>query len=261
MAQRFTPTEDTALRALLGASSPTPLPYQEVQRVLSLPDLPHLDLLGDDTWLIGGRLVRWLTREPGGGGDYDLFCASLEALERTARRMWAQGYKPCRRYVAPTFGAWVVDRLKRRDDHARCMEAPPDTEAARQEKLRLRRFPDGREMYALELHSPEGRQFQLVHIPALFEEGGDARQRQLAFTDLSICQFLLDGRHLYAGPHAWEDLLRNRVRVVHMVRPRLTAERMARYAYRGFWPYTDSVREVAQAIRRHGSRPQSARGV
>ncbi|MFP2899917.1 hypothetical protein [Corallococcus sp. 4LFB] len=74
--------------------------------------------------------------------------------------------------------------------------------------------------------------------------------QQLAFTDLSICQFLLDGRLLHAGPHAWADLLGQRVRVVHMVRPRITAERLLKYAGRGFWPDAQSVRTVFRAVRR-----------
>ncbi|RKH19428.1 hypothetical protein D7X74_06780 [Corallococcus sp. CA047B] len=260
MSRRFTRTEDAALRTLLGAASTTdpaaledraPVPFREVQRILALPELPHLDLLGDDTWLLGGRILRWLTgemRDGGDTGDYDLFCASLEALERTARRMLATGYTPCRRQGATQWGPWLMDRLRGRDDHAPCAGAVFE-EGALQERLRLRRFPDGREMYALELHSPEGHLLQLVHIPALFAGRGDPIRHQLAFTDLSICQFLLDGRLLHAGPHAWVDLFQRRVRVVKMVRPGITAQRLLKYAGRGFWPDADSVRTVHRALR------------
>ncbi|WP_375757104.1 hypothetical protein [Corallococcus exercitus] len=259
MARHFTQTQHASLRALLGAAPEggaealahrPPVAFRDVQRILGLPELPHVHLLGEDTWLLGGRLLRWLTHDTRPGGDYDLFCASFQALERTARHMLSTGYTPCRRQVATQWGPWLKDRIQGRDVHAPCKAAAPTDEAALQERLRLRRFPDGREMYALELHSPEGHLLQLVHIPALFIGGGDAVGQQLAFTDLSICQFLLDGRLLHAGPHAWADLLRQRVRVVHMVRPRITAERLLKYAGRGFWPDAKSVRTVFQAVRK-----------
>lgn len=260
MPRRFTQAEAAQLRALLGADGSKdpaamedrpPVSFQEVQRILGLPELPHRHLLGDDTWLLGGRLLRWLTgemRDGGDTGDYDLFCGSLEALERTARRMLATGYTPCRRKGATRWGPWLRDRALGRSDHAPCAGAVSEGDGALQERLRLRRFPDGREMYALELHSPEGHLLQLVHIPALFTGGGEPVRNQLAFTDLSICQFLLDGRMLHTGTHAWADLFRRRVRVVQMVRPRITAERLVKYAGRGFWPETATLRTVTQAL-------------
>ncbi|MFP2899918.1 hypothetical protein [Corallococcus sp. 4LFB] len=151
MARHFTQAQHASLRALLGAAPGDgaealahrpPVPFRDVQRLLALPELPHVHLLSEDTWLLGGRLLRWLTHDTRPGGDYDLFCASFQALERTARHMLSTGYTPCRRHVATAWGPWLRDRVQGRDDHAPCKEATPTEEAALQERLRLRRFPD-----------------------------------------------------------------------------------------------------------------------
>lgn len=243
MARRFTPTEEKELRPLLESGAPIPIP--EVRRILGLGEMPHAHLLAEDTWLLGGRVVRWLSGEMRDGrdeGDYDVYCGSVAAFERTARRMLESGYTPCRRRGPATNFEWLTGMALGRDEHARC-----STDEARntsvQELLRLRRFADGSEMYVLQFHSPERHVLQVVHLPSLFQEGVSLHN-QMSFTDLSICQFTLDDRYLHAGPHSWEDFLNRRVRVVEMARPHRTAQRLVKYALRGFRPYVSTVGTV-----------------
>lgn len=259
MARQLTSTEEKELRPLLEAGAP--IPISEVRRILGLEELPHAHLLAEDTWLLGGRVLRWLSGEMRGGrdsGDYDLFCASVAAFERTARRMLESGYKPCRGRAYANLWQWLVGTALGRDAHARCI-SDENRATPGQELPRLRRFSDGSEMYVLQFHSPEGHTLQLVHLPSLFREGVPLHN-QVAFTDLSICQFTLDDRHLHAGPHSWGDFLGRRVRVVEMARPHRTALRLIKYGLRGFRPYASTVGTVygawfAEALgRRQGAR-------
>lgn len=243
MARRFTPTEEKELRARMEAGAPVPIP--EVRRILGLGEMPHAHLLGEDTWMLGGRVVRWLNGEMRGGrddGDYDLYCGSAAAFERTACSMRESGYTPCLRKPPTSLVKWLVGRMLGRDEHAAC--SGPEARAATSQALaQRRRLPDGSEMHVRQFHSPEGHLLQLVHVPDLCREGVPLHN-QIAFTDLSICQFTLDHRHLYAGPHSWGDLLDHRVRVVRMVWPHRTAFRLLKYARRGFRPYPRTVRSV-----------------
>lgn len=243
MARRFTPTEEKELRALMSAGTPVPIP--EVRHILGLGEMPHAHLLSEDTWMLGGRVVRWLNGEMRGArddGDYDLYCGSVAAFERTARRMLESGYTPCVRKAPTSLVKWLAGMALGHDEHARC-SGPEARAVTLQELLRLRRFPDGSEMYVLQFHSPEGHVLQVVHVPDLFREGVPLHN-QIAFTDLSICQFTLDDRHLHGGPHTWADFLDHRVRVVRMARPHRTAFRLLKYARRGFRPYLGTVKTV-----------------
>jgi hypothetical protein len=260
MARRFTSTEEKELRPLL--ESGAPIPIAEVRRILGLGEMPHAHLLAEDTWLLGGRLVRWLSGEMQDGkddGDYDMYCGSVAAFERTARRMLESGYRQCRWRAPANLWQGLRGLAGGHDGHARCFSEEARTVPV-QELLRQRRFADGSEMYVLQFHSPEGHVLQLVHLPSLFREGMTV-QNQMAFTDLSICQFTLDDRYLHAGPHSWADLLQRRVRVVEMARPHRTAMRLIKYGVRGFRPYASTVGTVygawfAEALgrRRHASR-------
>jgi hypothetical protein len=243
MARRFTPTEEKELRPLL--ESGAPIPIAEVRRILGLAEMPHAHLLAEDTWLLGGRVLRWLSgemREGRDDGDYDLYCGSVAAFERTTRRMLDSGYSPCRRRAPASLWQALTGMAQGRDGHERCT-SDEVRNMSREELLRLRRFADGSEMYVLQFHSPEGHVLSVVHLPSLFLEGVPLHN-QIAFTDLSICQFTLDDRYLHAGPHSWEDLLQRRVRVVKMARPPRTAQRLLKYAARGFWPYPSTVGTV-----------------
>lgn len=243
MARRFTSTEEKELRPLVEAGRP--IPISEVRRILGLGEMPHAHLLAEDTWLLGGRVVRWLSGEMRGGtddGDYDMYCGSVAAFERTVRRMLEGGYKPCRWKAPANLLQGLMGTARGRDPHAPCF-SDESRETPMQELPRLRRFPDGSEMYVRQFHSPEGHVLQVVHLPSLFREGVPLHN-QMAFIDLSICQFTLDDRHLYAGPHSWEDFLGRRVRVVEMARPHRTALRLVKYGARGFRPYASTVGTV-----------------
>lgn len=269
MVRDFTQSEVQSLCELLGVSDlrdpdaavvKTPPLIEDVRRVLKLPVLPHSHLLDEQTWLVGGRVVRWLGGEmntSADDGDYDLFCGSFPAMERTLNRMLEAGYSITRRqYVSPWPGIPVPRMLRRKPSPVR--EPPPRNESVPDlPGLLLRRMADGRDMYCMRLTSPQRHVIQFMYIPSLFQDGArpDTLIQQ---TDLSICQFTLDGRSLHAGPHSWSDFIRHRLRAVHIRSGRRTAGRLFKYAARGYWPDARTVQTVygrwlSEALKRGGN--------
>ncbi|NPD23447.1 hypothetical protein [Corallococcus exiguus] len=268
MVRDFTQSEVQSLCELLGVSDlrdpdaavvKSSLLIEDVRRVLKLPELPHSHLLDEQTWMMGGRVTRWLGGEMNTSvddGDYDLFSGSFPAMERTLNRMLETGYSITRvQYMNPWPGIPVPRMLRRKPSPVR--KPPRNASVPDLPGLLLRTMPDGRDMYCMRLTSPERHVIQFMYIPSLFPDG--ARPDTLIEqTDLSICQFTLDGAYLRAGPHSWSDFVRHRLRVVHMRSGRRTAGRLFKYAARGFWPDARTVQTVygrwlSEALKRGGN--------
>lgn len=269
MVRDFTPSEVQSLCELLGVSDlrdpdaagvKSPPLIEDVRRVLKLPVLPHSHLLDEQTWMMGGRVLRWLGGEMNTSvddGDYDLFSGSFPAMERTLNRMLEAGYSIMRlQYVKPWPGIPVPSMLRRKKP-APAPRPPRNESVPDLPGLLVRRMPDGHEMYCMRLASPERHVIQFMYVPSLFPDA-TRPDTLIQQTDLSICQFTLDGRHLHAGLHSWSDFVRHRLRVVYMRSARRTAGRLFKYAARGFWPDARTVQTVygrwlSEALKRGGN--------
>jgi hypothetical protein len=267
MIRDFSESEVKSLCELVGVKDlrdteevlpPRPVLIEDVRRILKLPVLPHSHLLDDETWMLGGRVVRWLGGEMTGAeddGDYDIFPGSLQAFERTLQRMLDEGYKVSLPEWKPRL-PWLLVPRKMRGKPPQPRFIPPSAAAPHLPGMLVRRMPDGREMHCLRLVSPQRHVIQFMHIPHMFPNG-PRPDVLIAQTDLSICQLTLDGRYMHAGPYSWGDFLRRRLRSVYIRSGRRTAGRLLKYSMRGFLPYprtagTVSATWLAEALKRGG---------
>lgn len=243
MASKFTTREKIAVRQLVpipeagdsnGHAGCRRFPVAEVRRALNLPEMPHAKFLNEQSWVVGGAVLRWLSGEWNGsrpgGGDFDFVFPSLEALRRTRQAMTDQGY------VFSRHVAFDPDRRLSVGQVARKIFTGVGPDA-----LKFRLIKEGeRGSVAVELVSPEG---DLIQLVTLYLKSSPVAV--ISEIDFSICQFALDGQYLYVGPSAWDDLLNRRLRVAYVRHPPATFRRTFKYMRRGFRPYIRTVFAVS----------------
>lgn len=275
MKPSFSAEQTRAIQELVGlpprlskGSTPaeTSVPIDEVRRVLDLPQPRYRELLAADRWLVGGSPMRWLARGLGKGenrrGDYDLFFPSIDAFNRTARRLFALDFTfrcfwtmrtMCQLCGRP--GQLVrfdtVDDLNLPLPRVRCRVCGEfggfDASSLTPDRL-LRVTPEmiaTRQVRALELLSPSR---DIFHLNAASIR--PTPHEMLDLSDWSQCQFAIDDQNLYFAPYAWTDLLRGRLRLLRDATPNATFQRLRRYMALGFRPYPESFARIAFACLR-----------
>jgi hypothetical protein len=261
MESRFTEPQRRAIQELVGlppklspdaASTRRSVTIREVREALGLPEPSHMEMVTDDSWLMGGAPMRWICGERlgDGGGDIDLFFPSAEALNRAGRALLAQG---C---TFRCFRAWKImcqrcgrpGQVVRNEKGARpepsyfpsircevCGELGPEDYARTTAENLLPLTPElitGSGMLAAELATPSG---QIIHLSAIVLK--PTPQDFIAGVDFSVVQFLLTRDELHFGPYSWTDLLTDRCRVTCFTHPTHNYYRMRKYAAAGFQPY------------------------
>jgi hypothetical protein len=261
MSHQLDPKDAETLRQLLCLPSTlTPntrvpieaLPVEELRRALGLPELRHTRFLSHECWLAGGRLLRWLGRKedgPDDNGDYDFFFPSLQALERTAQRMRSEGYQFHRTLNQTRSFRGLVSGYIGDQEPADSVFGPTGQEF----HLSGRRLWGGALQYGLQFFSPEGDVIQLVHSPDGFRQEARTLRVLLEGFDFTICQLGMDHQHIYAGTHAWADLLLRRLRRGDFPcqSPAYSTWRFHKYIRRGFRPYVGTVLNVYRGYVRY----------
>jgi hypothetical protein len=246
MTSKFTTRAKDAVRQLApeaGDSNGYPgysrFPVAEVCRALNLPEMPHARFLNEQSWMIGGAVLRWLSgessgRRAGGGvGDFDFAFPSLEALRRTQQAMTDQGY------VFSRHVAFDPDRRLTRGQVVRKVFTGVSPDAGKVQLIK----EGERGSVAVELISPEG---DLIQLITLYIKPSPVVV--ISECDFSICQFALDGPYLYAGPSALHDLLNYQLRLGYVRHPPTTLRRIIKYMRRGFRPDARTVLTVSAGV-------------
>lgn len=271
MSPRLTERQRRALLDLLGLPQALPadaeperasVPVAELRSVLTeLPQPELADWLGPDQWLGGGAVLRWLCGNRARRGrteDHDFYFPSVGGLNAAARRFMASGYRfrcfRSRRVMCQLCGrpgeeipgaAWPTEFLPVRRVRCRACGVFGGEDSASLPPERL--LPLTPELiaehgiFALELVAPHGS--GMVHLAAIAIK--PTPHELVTGFDFSIVQFVLDGAHLYFGPHAWTDLLRGRLRLEVSNDPVDNFNRLKKYRSRGFRPYLETVVRVA----------------
>jgi hypothetical protein len=170
--------------------------------------------------------------------DYDFFFPSRKALIRTAQQLFASGYEFRRYSIKGTAGQILTKRL--------WPTIPVYQNWGEGEGFQFFcEIVNRTNIVALDILSPEGDLLQLgglVYTPN--------PQSLNANSDFTICQFVMDDRYLYAGEHAWRDLIDNRLRVGRIGYPLVTLVRLKRFRKRGFRPDARTIYKVSRAVLR-----------
>ena len=251
MASRFSKEEQREIRQLLGMPSdavkgirtkPHRVSVAEVRRTLNLPEMPYEEFLSNQCWLAGGIILRWLCGELNDQqgrpvGDFDFYFSSLEALKQTAEIMFASKYEFCTSLALPrSFWDVMFDRKRPK----RAEEATVFHEDNGFSRI-SRKLSDNLTLVGVELCSPAGDTIQLATFLTKPVHKYLSPYDVIADFDLSICQFAMDDRYLYAGQSAWSDLLAKRFHVVLLRDPYVIPWRIQKYIRRGFLPYPATV--------------------
>ena len=268
----FTDAERRAIRALVemdaapGATGKTvrarrtQLPVAEGQAALGLLPLPYQEFLSERCWLGGGRILRWLLREPLTAGDSDFFFPSLADLNRTARELLAAGcrvryLRQWKRVICHVCGREAerhVPPEERRELRrgrlypVRCPEhgvsSGPGADPAFSGQL-VELTPElvaRAGLTVIEMAGPAGELLQLA-----VAETCSGPEEFLARGDISLNSVLCDGSRLYCSPYLWPDLLARRFRVESIHAPSSTLNRVIKYWRKGYRPYPETVWRTA----------------
>ncbi len=240
------------------------LPIPDVARALNLPPLPHSDLLGSQSWIAGGTVLRWLCGTLNGWKanrpDIDFYFPSIEALNHTACAMLEEGYSFERLYCwqlratshdankAQQSRELAIDDVRRTTllDWLRNLRNWRNDDRSSEQRIEFEPLTieavEQKRVVAVEFQAPLGDILQLVTV--VFRP----TPKDLFSTfDFSICQFAVDDRFLYFGEYAWNDLFRNRFRLGHINYPPATLWRLIKYVRRGFYPYPKDFFNIIRA--------------
>lgn len=218
------------------------LPIGDVQEALRLPKMPYSNFLSDQCWLAGGSVLRWLCGEMNEDSlkdwDFDFFFPSRKALIRTAKQLFASGYRFSRYSIKGTAWQILTKRL--------WPTIPVYQNWGEGEGFQFFcEIVERRNIVALDIFSPEGDLLQLSGV--VYRPNPESLN---ANSDFTICQFAMDDRYLYAGEHAWDDLINNRLRVERIGYPLVTLARLNRFRKRGFRPDARTIYKVSRAALR-----------
>lgn len=259
---RFTESQIRAVGELIGLPRLTPdavprrtsVAIDEVCQTLGLPEPPHRELLSETLWLGGSSVARWLTRGAGMGDvkntDVDFFVPTVTAFNAAGRFLLSRGFtfrtfrsrwRMCQLCGGPA--ELIADGVPDVPflpplERFRCPDCGDfgGVDAATMTPDRLpvftaQRLTD-RAVLALELKAPDG---AVVHISS-FSLDPDPQELFLQM-DFSVTQFVLDDACLHFSPHAWTDLMSDRMRLIKPANRIQVYERMKKYQRYGFRPY------------------------
>jgi hypothetical protein len=249
--QRFSSEQLERLQSLTGSPNQLAdsksaqwrkLLIDDVREALRLPKMPYSNFLSSQCWLAGGSVLRWLCGEMNEDSlkdwDFDFFFPSRKALTSTAKKLFASGYRFSRYSIQGTAWQILTKRLW-----------PPIPVYQRWGEGEGFQFfceiVDRTNIVALDVLSPEGDLLQLAGV--VYRPSPESLN---ANSDFTICQFAMDDRYLYAGEHAWDDLINNRLRVENIGYPLVTLARLNRFRKRGFRPDARTIYKVSQAVLR-----------
>ena len=221
-------------RAGIPPERPEAVPIQVIRDVLHLDEIPLYHLLDSETWFVGGIVRRWLSGELHTGrptsADFDLFFASRDAFIRSMQRMFALGF------TVEAYRVHCGISLR-----SAFVKAPAGgwrgAEGFRHFHREIASLPS---VAMVSVVSSEGHRIQ-PH-PFWFRSRPDQLFPRI---DFSISHFAMDDRQVYAGPHAWEDLVERRLRLQcsHF----RTLRRFAKYLREGYRPSPATWLAVAAA--------------
>ncbi len=264
----FTDDERRAIRALVQMDSArgkraratrTQVPLAEVQAALGLPPLPYLPILSGRCWLGGGRILRWLLREPVTAGDSDFFFPSLGDFNRAARDLLAAGcrvryLRQWKRVICHVCGREAersVPPEERRELRqgrlypVRCPEhgisSGPGADPALAERL-VELTPEMIVRAGLTVVEMDGPAGELIQLALVETYAGPLEF--VARGDISLTSVLCDGTSLHFSCHLWTDLFARRFRAEFIRSPPATFNRLLKYWRKGFSPYPETVLRI-----------------
>jgi hypothetical protein len=206
----------------------THLPLNVVKDALHLSDLKYGHLAGPEAFLCGGALTAWV-----GGyttSDYDFFVPHQGAAQKFHEKLLEMG-ATLEGYQGNEDGKEIFEAIQKGD--------LPISEIVHD-------VIENEEIRALNYSVPTGEKPDLVQIVLVIQ--GRGTPQVIGTFDFTISMLGTDGTTLFFGPFTWTDLFRKRLRVHRIHHGISTMRRMVKYAKRGFYACTGTMREIAQGV-------------
>jgi hypothetical protein len=206
------------------------LPLKRVQEKLKLPPLKYANLANRTAFLCGGALTSWIGGMP--ISDWDFFFPGLESAQLFHDRLMQTGRVEMIGYQGDPVYRQVYERIKAGEVKITDISAND----LQNENIRALN-------YAVKVAEHVWDKIQIV----LVIQGENPIQIIETF-DFSISMLGTDGRDLYFGSYTWTDLSRKRLRTHSIHHGISTMRRMVKYAQRGFYACTGTMRAIAQGV-------------